>query len=273
MHGKKTILFAMATFLFSSGCAQEALTIAEVRLALDEVSQSSQALTTASSTIEICTNFTIGEAVQAAAEELRNFIESQLPCAEITLDGAKLSVVYGALAGNCTYHDQTYSGSHVIEIVSAAAGDLLVHHEWDELSNGKLTVSGTADVTWSAAGGSRNVVHELDWTRLADGKQVTGSGDRTQTTLPAGILEGISIDGARAWTADTGDWYLDISGVEVRWVDPVPQAGVYELSTPFEGKTARMTFARVDEDTIAVTVTTGGVGFRFDVTKSGDISG
>jgi hypothetical protein len=261
----------------AAGCGEEALTAKEALQALEEVALSSQAETSSSGTIEISTNFTIGAAVTAAAEELEDFIISQLPCAEITLDGAKLIIEYGVHEGNCTYHGQTYTGSHSIEIVSASEGNLVVHHEWTELANQTVEVSGTADVTWSTAEGSRNVVHELDWTRLSDGFAVTGSGDRTQAALNGNILEGFTVEGMRAWTSERGDWDLDIEGLEARWIDPVPQAGVLELTTPFEGaggknKTATLSFERVDEDTIAVTVASGDKSFSFHVSQLGIIT-
>jgi hypothetical protein len=176
-----TICLLAAAGLALAGC-DRALTAGEALQAIEELSLESQALTVSSGTIELTTSFTIGQAVEAAAEELREFIETQLPCAEIALEGAALSIEYGANPGDCTYHGQTYSGTHSIEIVSAAEGDVVVHHEWTALSNGKVEVTGAADVTWSTAEGTRHVAHELDWTRLADGFAVTGSGDRT----PAG---------------------------------------------------------------------------------------
>jgi hypothetical protein len=60
--------------------------------------------------------------------------------------------------------------------------------------------------------------------------------------------------------------------MEIRWSDPVPQAGTYVLSTPFNGKVLTMSFARVDQDTIAVTVTTGRITFHFNVNKAGTVT-
>ena len=74
------------------------------------------------------------------------------------------------------------------------------------------------------------------------------------------------------WSSDTGDWTLGIDGVQMRWVDPVPQAGTYELTTPFEGKTATFTFDRLDEDTIQVTVESGPNSFSFNVNKAGTVT-
>jgi hypothetical protein len=274
----KHLIVAVPLLVALSGCQEEALTAKEALQALEEVALSSQALTSTSGTVEIGTNFTIGAAIEAAAEELEDFILTQLPCAEITLVGAVLTIEYGVYPEeDCVWYGQTYTGSHSIEIVSASQGNLVVHHEWTELANDKVEVSGTADVTWSSAEGSRNVVHELTWTRLSDGFEVVGSGDRTQAALNSNILEGMTIEGTRQWTSERGDWDLDIDGVEIRWIDPVPQAGVYDLTTPFKGKSgdrksASLTFERVDEDTISVTVASGDKSFSFHVSKLGFIT-
>jgi len=274
----RTILVSslVASGLALCGCQQDSLTAREALQTVEELALESQALTVSSGTVELTTSFTIGQAVEAAADELRQFIETQLPCAEITLVGARLEIEYGVYSGNCTYHGQTYTGSHTIEIVSAAEGDVEVHHEWTELANGKVSVTGTADVMWSTSEGTRNVVHELVWTRLSDGFEVTGSGDRMQAALGGDIFVGMTIEGDRGWTSERGDWDLAVQGVELRWEDPVPQAGTYEITTPFEGRTANKTatvsFERVDEDTILVTIASGTKSFGFEVSRSGTIS-
>jgi hypothetical protein len=248
----------------------EALTSGEAQQALEESQLSAEAENLSGSTVEISTNFTIGQAVETAAQELRTFIVTQLPCAEVSVSAGTLSVTYGALPGVCTYHGQTYSGTHTITVQRNDAGDVLVHHAWDALANQRVSVTGTADVTWSLAQGSRRVQHELAWTRLSDGRTGTGSGDRTQTALPGGIAEGIEVNGSRTWEGARGTWDLGISGVQMRWVDPVPQAGTYTLGTP-AGKSITLAFERQDGDTIRVSVSRGNRSFYFDVTSAGAI--
>ncbi|MBI5482552.1 MAG: hypothetical protein HY906_27095 [Deltaproteobacteria bacterium] len=264
-------LVPIVLLLALTGCpADDELSYSEAAQALDEASLAGQASDVAAGTVEISTNFTIGGMVEAAAAELRDFIASQLPCAEIALVGATLTIVYGAKAGNCTYAGQTYSGTHTVTVSRNHPGDVLVQHTWTDLSNGRVEVSGSADVTWSVANGTRRVVHDLAWTRLRDGKTGHGTGDRTQGALPGGILEGISVDGTCSWTGAAGTWGLDIDGVEARWVDPVPQAGAYVLTTP-SLKTLTLSFARVDADTIRVTVSGGARDYQFDVSRTGTL--
>jgi hypothetical protein len=112
-------------------------------------------------------------------------------------------------------------------------------------------------------------VHDVTIVRLRDQKTVESSGDRLQKPLAGGITEGISVNGSRAWTSTRGSWDLDIENVEMRWVDPVPQAGQYVLTTPADKKLT-LSFVRKDVDTITVTLAGPKRSFTFDVTKAGD---
>ena len=264
----------LALPLALAGCPKQnnkPLTVSQARQALDEASVASQAEALTQNEVEISTNFTIGDAVQTAAQNLRDFIASQLPCAAITLNNATLSIEYGANPGNCTYRGQTFSGKTSVTIARNDSGDVEVQHHWDGLSNGKVSVTGDATVTWSLANETRHVVHTATWTRVSDGLTATGSGDRTQEPLAGGITEGFQVDGSRSWKGQSGQWDLAIDGVQMRWVDPVPQAGSYTLGTPFE-KSLGLSFSRVNANTIKVTVTNGNRSFHFNVTKAGTIS-
>ncbi|MBI4702595.1 MAG: hypothetical protein HY744_15855 [Deltaproteobacteria bacterium] len=273
MSTRARLLVALVAFVaLGVSCKKgEALTLGEATQALDEAAMSTQASSAVGATVEITTNFTIGQAVEEAAKKLLEFYQTQLPCAEVVLDQNTLKVTYGAKGNGCAFQGQTFTGSHTATVTKNEENDVVVDHVWDKLSNGKVEVSGTAHVTWSLQDKSRHVVHELHWKRLRDGREATGSGDRLQTVLPGGLGEGIQIDGTRDWKGQAGDWHLDIAGVQVRWKDPVPQAGTYTLDTPFD-KTATLSFARLDEDTIEVTFETGEKQFKFKVTSTGDIA-
>lgn len=246
---------------------EEPVTAAEARQALDEAAVATEAASLMGSTIEIGTSFTIGGAVEAAAAELEDFVHSQLPCADIALEQNTLAITYGALEGSCTYQGHTYSGTHAITVSSNDEAQVIVEHVWTDLSNGNVTVSGDAMVTWTLQDElSRHVVHELTWTRLSDGLTGTGTGDRLQRGLNGDVAQGLAIDGARTWTGNAGNWDLTIDGVELRWIDPVPQAGIYKLTTP-DQKQMSLSFERKDEDTVTVTVASGDHSFDFDVTS------
>ena len=265
----------LLTGLALAGCpkkeeSETPMSLGEASQAVEEASLDGQASTVTANTIEISTTFTIGAAVEKAAEEIKSFIETQLPCAEITLAAGKLSVEYGTRPGACVYRGQTYKGTHTIEVVKTAPGEIEVRHAWIGMSNQRVKVDGSATVTWSASAMSRRVQHELTWTRLSDGRSGKGTGDRTQTPLGGGLAEGIKIDGARSWTGERGTWDLAIRGVEARWVDPVPQAGSYTLLAPSK-RSMTLAFSRVDADTIRVTVSSGARAFNFEVSSVGDV--
>jgi hypothetical protein len=253
-------------------CACEPrLTADEARIAATEAALSSQAEALTSGSIEIATDFTLGEAVATAAEQIRDFIAAELPCAEVSLSAGQIEVEYGALPGDCTFRGHTFTGHHSITVSRNELDDVVVEHEWTELSNGLVSVSGEATVTWTLDAPSRRVVHHLEWTRLADGRSGVGDGDRTQRPLDGDLASGIVVDGVRSWEGARGEWELSINSVELRWIDPVPQAGSYSLATPFD-KTVTVGFDRVDEDTIEVTVAgSGRREFHFDVSRNGAI--
>lgn len=246
------------------------MTQAEAKAALEESTVDSQAAALTTSSVEIATNFTIGKAVNEAAAELRTFIQTQLPCAEITLVDAKLTVEYGAKPGECTYKGHKFTGKHSVTV--AKNDDVIeVDHEWTDLSNGIVKVSGTAQVTWDFDDKTRRVEHDLTWTRLRDGKTGRGTGDRTQQPLAGGLAEGIQVDGSRTWTGPAGKWDLAIEGVQMRWQDPVPQAGTYRLASP-KGRSLALSFERVDADSIEVTLQNDTKEFRFVVNSIGDVN-
>lgn len=240
------------------------MTGAEAKDALDESNVSSQAAALQSSSIEISTNFTIGKGVQQAADELRTFIASQLPCAEITVADSTLTVVYGAKPGNCTYNGHTFSGSHAIHVSTNDQNQVLVDHTWTDLSNGVVKVSGSAHVTWDFSEKFRHVTYDTTWTRISDNRTGKGSGDVTQKPLAGGIEEGIQIDGSRHWEGQSGKWDLSIQGVQAQWAAPVPEAGKYVLATP-KNRSITLSFSRIDGNTIEVTLSSGDKTFTFDV--------
>jgi len=266
--------FLIAAFLSLNACllrtSGDGMTTSQASEALDEASVSAQASELTSASIDVSTNFTIGEAAEQAAQDLSAFIQSQLPCASITLSGNTLAVVYGANPGACTYDGHTFSGSETISISPNGTG-VEVDHTWTKFSDGVVTVSGTANVTWDAVNPSRHVVHSLDWTRVWDNRTGHGTADLTQTPLSGGVVVGFQESGTRTWTGESGEWTLDVNDVQVRWADPVPQSGSYVLTTP-DAKTATLSFSRVDASTIAVELTSGNSTFTFDVTETGQTS-
>jgi hypothetical protein len=249
---------------------EDPLTASEASQALEESTIESQGQALASDNVEISTNFTIGSAVQAAAAELQTFVASQLPCATLTLADHTLTIDYGT-SGACLYHGHTITGQSQVTIAQNDATQVVVDHKWTALSNGVVKLDGTAEVTWNKVDPSRHVVHDVTITRLLDQKTLESSGDRLQKPLAGGITEGISVNGTRQWKSVRGTWDLSIENIQMRWVDPVPQAGQYVLTTP-ANKKVTLAFARKDADTITVTLSGPKRSFSSDVTSTGAAS-
>jgi hypothetical protein len=262
MKRKFTLVLVLLTGA-GIGCVL-GLTREEAKTSLEEIVFVTQAATLISSSIELHGDFTIGNLVTAAAEELRDFVESQLPCAEVTLENSTLTVVYGAYEGNCTFRGHTFDGTHRVTVVRNQMDDVEVHHEWEQFSNGKIVVDGTADVTWSFSNATRHIVHELAWERLSDGRAAVGSGDRLQGVLDGSLAVGFTEDGVHRWSGESGDWELTIDGAELRWIDPAPQAGLYTLDTPFN-KSITLQYERVSSTKIVATVEGGSDSYTFEI--------
>jgi hypothetical protein len=258
----------MLVLLTLLGCG-ETLTSAEARAAVDESVASAKAEAVTGEVIEITTDFTMGQAVEDAAEELRGLVASQIPCSTVTRIGATVTIDFGTLDDTCEYEGHTYAGVASVTVERDDDGDVEVTHTWEGLTNGEVTVDGGATVTWSASAGTRHVVHAVTWSD--DTRTVDASGDRTQALLDPelGIAGGISVDGERHWISNGEQWDLAIDAVEMRGQDPVPQAGTYTLTTP-AGKTATLSFLRLDDDTIQVTLTGTRRDQVFEVTSSGE---
>ncbi|MGD8860537.1 MAG: hypothetical protein PVI30_11045 [Myxococcales bacterium] len=268
-NGFSSLLMVTAVGL-CGGC-QQPLTGEEAQQALEESAVASQAAALVSASVEVSTDFTIGEAVGRAAEQIRDFVQTQLPCARITLQDATLSIEYGAQPGSCTFNGQRFEGTHTIQVERNDDADVVVQHTWEDFTNGDISVSGAATVTWSLEDRTRHIDHDLTWTRLSDGRTGTGSGSRTQAALDGGLSEGIVVDGTRSWEGESGRWKLTIDQVEMRWQDPVPQSGSWTLDTPFD-KSLSLSFERIDEDRIAVTVSGPRRSVELRVSRLGTIS-
>jgi len=269
-------LLALLTLcpLVLTGCPRDKsddLTLAEASQALDETTVESQGQGLASDTIEIGTHFTMGQALENAAQEVSDFVKSQLPCASVTVTSNTATINYSANGSTCTFHGHVITGTSAVSIEKNDSGDVVVDHQWTALSNGLVQLDGTATVTWSQADQTRHVVHDVVIERLRDQKTMDSSGDRTQAALGGDIATGIVVNGSRSWASASGTWALSINNVQMRWVDPVPQAGSYSLVTA-KAKTLTLSFVRKDSDTISVTLAGANKSFTFDVNSTGDAS-
>lgn len=258
----KPILLA-ALLALAAGCNpdedDQPLTRDEAEAALDEAARSTGAEALTSEMVTLTTDFTLGDALDAAAENLRAFVATQVPCATVTRAERSVTVDFGD-TGACRYNGRAWTGRAEVT-VTRADDTVAVEHRWTDLSDGRLTVEGTATVTWDPSARSRRVIHAMRW---SDGEHTgSGEGDRTQTLLDDG--DGIHVDGERRWIGFAGgEWALSIEGVELRRRDPLPQSGRYVLTNPWQ-RTLVLGFTRADARTITVEITGGRRSFSFQV--------
>lgn len=269
---RRIALLAAVAFVVLPACKEQEMTRGEASTAVSESALEAEASHVVSAPIEISTNFTIGKALKDAATELKAFMTAQLPCAKVDVVDTTITTVWGTTAG-CSYKGVTLTGTSQVTITRNDDGTVQVDHVWTDMSNGRVKVSGTANVTWSKADASRHVKHDLTWTRLSDGRKGHGTGDRTQRLLnpSQGLAGGVGVDGNRSWTSDRGTWNVAITGVEFRLQDPVPQAGSYTVTNP-DGKLLTIEFTRKSETEIVVEVSNGKTTFSFVVRSTGAIA-
>lgn len=246
-------------------CEIETVGATELRMAVDDVVATGQANSLEDGIVEITTSFTIGDGLLQVAQTVRSFVESQIPCSTVSSpDEHTLVIDFGTLDDACTFDGRTYAGVVTVAF-EPGADSVVIHHEYDGVTDGRATLDGTAEVTWTE--GSRHIVTSFDFTGPRGSFSATS--DRTQTRIGA-IGEGITVEGERDWHGPNGDLHLDIEDVEIRAVDPVPQDGSYALTLP-SGKQLTMTFERIDADTIEVRVEGGRRDRIFRVSSSGDV--
>jgi hypothetical protein len=257
-----------------TACATGAMTTPEGLEGLDQAVRSDAGIQVTARSVEVSTTFTLGAAVEAAAEELAAFWDSQAPCTEVALNGATLAIDYGTLDDDCTYEGRTYAGLSEVTVVGAADGAVEVAHGWTGLTDGFFQVDGGALVTWDGHALTRSVDTTHTWTELATGETVDVTGRHVMGSLDGGGFfdGGITLDGDRQWVDDAGDaWDLVISGVEARWIDPAPQAGTLAVTNP-DGKTLDIAFSRVDETTVRAEVTGTRRPITVDITALGQVT-
>ena len=239
----------------------------EMRSAVAEVAILGEGEGTQTDIFELTTSFTLGKGAQAVAEEVRDFVRSQVECSEVLVEPGKLTIDFGDLSDNCVYRGRTYAGVVTVSFAEED-GKWVVTHTYEGVTGGRTTLDGTATVTWD--GNERHIVTDLDF--VTDRGEVNVNGDRVQTfsACEGAAAVCVTVEGSRDWTGPRGTWETDIIGVQARSIDPVPEAGKYVITTPDE-KIVELAFERIDEDTIEVSVEGGRRPFVFHVTASGEI--
>jgi hypothetical protein len=248
-----------------------ALTRGEAAEAIAELVTTARIDGVSGQVVQVSTDFTIGAAVDASAQNLRDFLASQAPCSTVSVEDDTVTLDFGTGEDPCTWNGESWSGVARMTLVAGDDGTWTVQHDWEGLAHGRQVLDGAAEVTWAPADATRTVAHDLTWTNGTD--EVVSTGDRVQTVLDpsVGWEAGLRIDGTRSWSHEGRDWELRANGIEARAVDPVPQAGNWALTLP-NGKTATLTFERQDDDTIRVTLEGARVPYVVDVSRLGVVT-
>jgi len=266
----KTILAPLAlvsTLVPTVACQPAPASRAEMREALVEVTEIGAGLGAQDDVIELTTSFTLGQGVQEAAEEIRDFVQSQVPCSTVTVAPGEVSIDFGDLSDSCVYRGRTYAGMVTVAIELPGDG-ARVTHTYEGFTGGRVTMDGTAVVDWSDA--MRHVVTDMTFT--TDDRTVTVQSDRTQSFSRCEGVDAVcvAVEGERHWQSPRGEWDMTIEGVQARSIDPVPEAGTYTVLNP-EAREIEMSFSRIDEDTIQVEIAGGRRPITFHVTAAGQV--
>lgn len=261
-----SVVLASTAFALAA-CELAPASRTEMREAVVEVAELGDGLGVQDDIIELTTSFTLGQGVQAAAEEIRDFVRSQVPCSTVTIEPGQVSIDFGELEDACIYRGRTYAGVVTVEVELPGDG-ARVTHTYQGFTGGRVTMDGTAVVDWNDA--VRHVV--TDMTFSTDDRTVELQSDRTQSFTRCEGVDAVcvAVEGERHWQSPRGEWDMSIEGVEARSIDPVPEAGTYTVVSP-EGREIAMSFSRVDEDTIQVDIEGGRRPVTFQVTASGQV--
>jgi hypothetical protein len=268
MKTRTATLFGL--LLLTTACERDYMTTAEALHALDQTAASARGEQATNEPIEISTDFTIGAALEAAAEQFAAFWDSQQDCTTTTIEGATVTIDFGELDDDCDFQGHHYGGVAQVTVDSTDPGELQVTHDWFELNNGDVRVDGGAVVDWSGNDQTRHVYTEHTWTDLADGTEVDVVGDHIQGWIDEDLRlwGGITMEGTRDWTSEEGDWHIDMNNLEIRLQDPVAQAGQIALTDP-EGRTLTLEHERLDERTIRITLEGTRQPLVFDINQLG----
>lgn len=192
------------------------------------------------------------------AVEVTGLLGDRAPCATVTaIDPRRLVVDFPS---GCAVGARTMSGRVELSLSRARSGELVVKQEWTALSDGEVTATGTADLTWSSDTSPLHVKHDALFTSK-DGVKVEAQGDRTQVRRRQSQV--VQSTGLRSWRTDVGLYVLTMREADVRGLLPMPEAGIFQLDTPHE-LTLTMAFSQLG-DGVMVRVFGGHEEHRYGV--------
>jgi hypothetical protein len=251
----------------------EEISESDARSIVDQVNLVSRSDIANVELIEVSTDLTVGERIEAIVDRWHAFWISQAPCNEVTFDGDVITVDFGELEDECVYAGETYSGVDRITLtqIADAEADLRVDHEWSAFTNGEVRIDGTTGVTWSLAG-LKALDNVLTITNFVDQTVIDLEGhhtfERLDPDLPA-REGGFEVNGDRSWDDGSGEWTASLNELQLMFDDASPFAGNVVITSP-AGVQFTVVYSRVDDDTTRATVT-GSMGelFVFEISPDG----
>jgi hypothetical protein len=224
--------------------------------------------------IEMSTEIGDSAELEQATGFLAEFWQSQADCTTVTSEGTHVVVDFGTLNDDCEFAGRTYAGIDTITVLSVDPIAMAVRHQWNQFTNGNVTLDGTTAVAWIGNEQTRRIVTDYVVANFVDASISEIHGEFVTRRLEPDVPVrdgGFTLDGTRDWTNEAGDWSLDMSDLEIRPEDPAPQAGQIDLTNP-AGDTFTIAYQRVDEDTIAATVVgRNGLRHLFHIEADGEI--
>ena len=252
----KRLTYCAAALQLAAACSNAAdnggASVESAEIAVQESALTAQLDALIADVADRNSRFDIGQSLETAAAQLELQLNQELPCAAVTRQGSMLNIFYDAAGSGCFWHGRPLAGQHTVRVVRNADNEVGVHHDFTDFRDSTLSMSGSADVTWSRISRSRRVLHTVTFAALSGASAgVTGesNGDSTQVTL----TDGVRINGLREWQSSRGAYSLDMQAIEQRFTDSVPQLGAYELTLPTDDALI-LAFGRIDTDNILVTV-------------------
>ena len=247
----------------------------DVYAIVDEIDLAVRAEALVEPTVLLASNFAYGatspeDAAKRAADGI-----SAPPCIETVQRGAAVSIVYSPTQSLCGSGDRfntqvALSGEQTITFLQADGETSSIDHAWKGISNGYLTVDGTAHVTTTTTANafSQRVVNTLSWVRGSDSKTGHGHDDRTSAVTATEDAQAPSLTGLRTWESDAGSW--ELRPVDARLQSStggVPFVGTFAVITPTKlALTLSLTYSATGA---RMTLSDGTHAYSFGISPNG----
>jgi hypothetical protein len=226
-----------------------------VREAIDELVGAGVGEAATRAILDVTTSFEPGLGVPATVDAIQGLLSDEIACAAVSVDpdGATLALDFGARSDGCQHLGRNLAGLIELRVVTNQRNNIELSYAFLDFVHAETILNGELGFRWDGTPSNRELSHQLNWDS-AEGT-VASESQRTWKLLdpPAGIAAGIEVQGTRDWSSIRGLWHLQMDGLQVQGVDPVPQAGAGVLTTP-RGNELDLSFERLDASTVRVVV-------------------